>query len=120
MKKLLAAALVLSMALAMVACGNKADVKSEGVMTHAEYVAAELDSEVVIETSIVSSIYARHNSVVRLIINEGAYCYITAQANCTIILESKSLLGKVKMSYYSGTIIGEEHFDKINYKQNKE
>ena len=29
---------------------NEADVKSEGVMTYAEYVAAELDSEVVIET----------------------------------------------------------------------
>jgi len=50
MKKLVVAVLALSMALAMVACGNKADVKSEGVMTHAEYVAAELDSEVVIET----------------------------------------------------------------------
>ncbi|MBR5800383.1 MAG: hypothetical protein IKY23_10030 [Lachnospiraceae bacterium] len=50
MKKLVVAVLALSMALALVACGKKADVKSEGVMTHAEYVAAELDSEVVIET----------------------------------------------------------------------
>ncbi len=50
MKKLVVAALALSMVLALVACGKKEDVKSEGVMTHAEYVAAELDSEVVIET----------------------------------------------------------------------
>ncbi len=78
------------------------------------------DADVVVETSEVTSVYARHNSTVRLIINDGAYCYITAQDNCTIILECKSLLGKVKMSYYSGTIIGEDLFDKINYKQNKQ
>jgi hypothetical protein len=74
------------------------------------------DADVIVETSIVSSIYVRHNATVRLIINEGAYCYVTAQDNCTVILECKSLLGQVKMSYYSGTIIGEEHFDKINNK----
>lgn len=54
MKKLITVLLSLCMAMALVGCsgGNKdaADVKSEGVMTHAEYVAAELDSEVVIET----------------------------------------------------------------------
>ena len=36
MKTLVVAVLALSMALALVACGKKADVKSEGVMTHAE------------------------------------------------------------------------------------
>ena len=52
MKKALALLLVATMALGMVACGKsaKADVKGEGVMTYAEYVAAPLDSEVVVET----------------------------------------------------------------------
>ena len=52
MKKALALLLVATMALGMVACGKsaKADVKGEGVMTYAEYVAAPLASEVVVET----------------------------------------------------------------------
>ena len=56
MKKILAFALVLVLALSMTACsgkgGSKEDPtkKSEGVMTYAEYDAAALDSEVVIET----------------------------------------------------------------------
>ena len=76
MKKSVALLLTLACAFSMVACGAKteapaateetvveeaateeaveetveADVKSEGVMTYAEYVAAELDSEVVVET----------------------------------------------------------------------
>lgn len=57
MKKLLALLVAFSLTLALVACGNEkastsddaADVKSEGVMTYAEYAAAELDTEVVIE-----------------------------------------------------------------------
>jgi len=55
MKKILALILALAMVLCMAACGAKEeapaeDVKSEGVMTHDEYIAAELDSAVVIET----------------------------------------------------------------------
>ncbi len=53
MKKLVTVLLTLSMVLTLAACGKKEDavhVKSEGVMTHADYVAAELDTEVVIET----------------------------------------------------------------------
>ena len=79
MKKSLALLLTLALSFSMVACGAKteeapaaeaevsteaaaeettevteetveADVKSEGVMTYADYVAAELDSEVVVET----------------------------------------------------------------------
>ena len=43
--------LALVMVFAFVGCSNeKEDVKSEGVMTYAEYVAAELDSKVVVET----------------------------------------------------------------------
>lgn len=53
MKKILAIALSLSMAVCgLTACGSAADadVKGEGVMTYAEYDAAALDSEVVVET----------------------------------------------------------------------
>ena len=53
MKKIFALLLVLAMVFALAACGGSktADInaKSEGVMTYAEYAAAELDTEVTIE-----------------------------------------------------------------------
>lgn len=50
MKKILAVLLMAATVFTFAACGEKADVKGEGVMTYAEYAAAELDSEVVVET----------------------------------------------------------------------
>ena len=55
MKKVLAIMLILVLALSATACSGKKSSedptkKSEGVMTYAEYDAAALDSEVVIET----------------------------------------------------------------------
>ena len=56
MKKLTSLLFILTLVIACVGCGsskgsdNAEDVKSEGVMTYAEYVAADLDSQVVIET----------------------------------------------------------------------
>ena len=52
MKKLTVLLLAITMVMAFAGCGKKddADVKSEGVMTYAEYAAAELDTEVVVET----------------------------------------------------------------------
>ena len=53
MKKITALLATLALTFSMVACGGSGsseDVKSEGVMTHAEYIAAELDAEVVVET----------------------------------------------------------------------
>ena len=51
MKKVFALLLALTLALAMVGCQKAADpaAKSEGVMTYAEYAAAELDTQVVVE-----------------------------------------------------------------------
>ena len=51
MKKFIAMLLVLTMALALAACGAQTDIhtKGEGVMTYEQYAAAELDTEVVIE-----------------------------------------------------------------------
>lgn len=52
MKKVLVLLLTLTLAMSMVGCGSadNADKKSEGVMTYAEYVAAPLESQVVVET----------------------------------------------------------------------
>ena len=53
MKKITALLATLALTFSMVACGSSGsseDVKSEGVMTHEEYIAAELDKEVVVET----------------------------------------------------------------------
>ncbi|MBE6611391.1 MAG: hypothetical protein E7632_02760 [Ruminococcaceae bacterium] len=53
MKRILAVAMALVLALALVACGGSKGpdtTKGEGVMTYAEYDAAELQAEVVVET----------------------------------------------------------------------
>ena len=56
MKKLTSLLFVLTLVIACVGCGSSKssdsaeDVKSEGVMTYEEYVAADLDTEVVVET----------------------------------------------------------------------
>ncbi|MDD6812760.1 MAG: hypothetical protein PUD93_13050 [Lachnospiraceae bacterium] len=55
MKKITALLLTLTFVFACVGCGSKSeetaeDTKSEGVMTYEEYMAAELESEVVVET----------------------------------------------------------------------
>ena len=54
MKKIIAIMLALTFVLAFAACNKeeavKPDVKGEGVMTHAEYIAAALDTQVTIET----------------------------------------------------------------------
>lgn len=54
MRKSLIVTLALSLTLALAGCGKAAndgaDVKGEGVMTYADYVAADVDSEVVVET----------------------------------------------------------------------
>ncbi|MBR4158350.1 MAG: hypothetical protein IKR07_05495 [Oscillospiraceae bacterium] len=57
MKKILILMLALVLALSVAACGggskpaeNDGEVKGEGVMTYAEYAAAELDTQVVVET----------------------------------------------------------------------
>ena len=53
-KKYVAILLALAIALAFAGCAKKADEaadpKSEGVMTHTEYIAAELETQVVVET----------------------------------------------------------------------
>ncbi len=50
MKRIIAFFMVVSLMLAFAACAPQEDVKSEGVMTYDEYMAAELDTQVVVET----------------------------------------------------------------------
>ena len=53
MKKMIALLLAFTFVFALASCGEKAeapDVKGEGVMTYAEYVAAALETQVVVET----------------------------------------------------------------------
>lgn len=50
MKKITAILLTMTLAFACFGCGADVDKKSEGVMTYAEYDAAALDTEVVVET----------------------------------------------------------------------
>ena len=50
MKKVTALLAALALTFSMAACGSGEDVKSEGVMTYDEYIAAALDTEVVVET----------------------------------------------------------------------
>ncbi len=50
MKKILAVLLMAATVFTIAACGEKADVKGEGVMTYDEYVAADFETEVVVET----------------------------------------------------------------------
>ena len=57
MKKLLAFVLVVASVLSVVGCGSKVDPnkKSEGTLTYDEYIAAELETEVVIEAFVQAS-----------------------------------------------------------------
>ena len=61
MKKITALLLVLVFAFSFAACGAKEDInaKSEGVMTYAQYAAAELETEVTIEGYVLQRSYDR-------------------------------------------------------------
>lgn len=50
MKKLFTLALALVLMLSLAGCGGNGDKKSEGVMTYEEYMAADLNTQVVVET----------------------------------------------------------------------
>ena len=91
----------------------------DGASINQRHVVSVGASKVSVETNIITSIYARHDSTVKLILNEGAHCYITALDNCKVIVEKKHPKSRLCMSFYSGDIVGEELFDKINYKQDK-
>lgn len=111
MKKIIAMLLVLMMAFGLVACSNDVsndtDVKSEGVMTYAEYVAAPLDSEVVIEAYVqAKQSWWDNKATVYTQDKDGAYfCYDMA---CSEEDYAKLTKGtKIKVTGFKGEWAGE-------------
>ena len=84
MKKSFIATLALTLVLALTGCGNgdaadpAQDVKSEGVMTYAEYEAAALDTQVVIEAYVqAKQSWWENQATVYAQDKEGAYTFTT-------------------------------------------
>ena len=120
MKKTVVLALTLALAFAFTGCGNTnngssnssaadpvADTKSEGVMTYAEYVAAPLDSEVVIEAYVqAKQSWWEDKATVYTQDMDGAY-YLYDMA-CSQADYDKLIPGtKIKVTGYKGEWSGE-------------
>lgn len=100
MKKILALTLALVFVLALVSCGEKPDVKGEGVMTYDEYVAAELDSKVVIEAYVQAiQKYSEQYGNTSLYLQDKDGGYFVYRYACTADEFAKFTVGtKVKVS----------------------
>ena len=109
MKKALAllATLSLTLSFGTMVMAEEADVKSEGVMTHEEYVAAELDTEVVVETYVqAKQSWWEDQATVYTQDKDGAYfCYNMA---CSEEDYEKLEVGtKIKVTGYKAEWAGE-------------
>ncbi len=114
MKKFLALLLTAALAVTIVSCSDAKtnnedtpDVKGEGVMTHAEYIAAELDTEVVVETYVqAKQSWWENKATVYTQDKDGAY-FIYEMA-CSEEDYEKLVPGtKMKVSGYKGEWAGE-------------
>lgn len=111
MKKILSMLLVLVMVFCLVACGGGSDAdddaKSEGVMTYDEYVAAELDTEVVVETYVqAKQSWWEEKATLYTQDQDGAY--FVYDAACSEELYDKLVPGtKIKVSGFKGEWAGE-------------
>ena len=108
MKKYLALVLALVLVLALAGCsGSKADVKSEGVMTYAEYTAAALDAPVVIE-AYVQAKQSWWNDQATLYTQDKDGAYFIYNAHCSQADYDKLTPGtKIKVSGYKAEWSGE-------------
>lgn len=113
MKKKLALVLALAFVLALVGCGsnsdneNDTDVKSEGVMTHAEYIAAEMNSQVVVETYVQATQSWWDNKVTAYTQDKDG-AYFLYEMACTEEDYAKLKPGtKIKVSGYKAEFEGE-------------
>lgn len=110
MKKLIATGLVVAMALGcLTGCGSKADAdtKGEGVMTHDEYSAADLDSEVTIETYVQANQSWWDNSITLYTQDKDGGYFIY---NCACAEEDAAKLvpgTKIKVTGYKSEWSGE-------------
>lgn len=114
MKKYIALLLALCMVFAFAACGKteapKAEdpsAKSEGVMTYADYAAAELDSQVVVETYVQAK-QGWWDNKATLYTQDGDGAYFVYDAACTEEDYAKLTDGaKIKVTGYKGEWAGE-------------
>ena len=109
MKKFLALMMTLMMMLSIAGCtmAEEAAVKSEGVMTYAEYDAAEMDAEVVIETYVQATQSWWENKItVYTQDQDGAY--FLYEMACSEEDAAKLVPGtKIKVTGYKGQWAGE-------------
>ena len=116
MKKFAALVLSLMLVLTLVGCAsettndtttNTADVKSEGVMTYAEYAAAELDSEVVIE-AYVQATQSWWEDKITVYAQDKDGAYFLYEMACSEADSAKLVPGtKIKVTGYKGEWAGE-------------
>ena len=102
----LAAALIFSAA----GCKSKnVDEKSEGVMTYAEYVAAKMDSEVVVEAYVqAKQSYYAEKSTATIYTQDKEGAYFLYNASCTKDVYDKLVPGtKIKVTGYKAEWAGE-------------
>ena len=115
MKKILSLLLVFVMVFALAACGSSEpaapavdpNAKSEGVMTYAEYAAAELDSEVVIEAFVqAKQSWWQDKATVYAQDGEGGY-FMYDMACSEADYELLTQGAKIKVTGYKGEWAGE-------------
>ncbi len=111
MKKFLALMMAMMMILALGACANDsgkdADKKSEGVMTYAEYAAAALDSEVVIE-AYVQATQSWWDNKITVYAQDKDGAYFLYEMACSEADAAKLVPGtKIQVKGYKGEWAGE-------------
>ena len=112
MKKFIALLMAMMMVLALGACGNEKagddiNAKSEGVMTYAEYAAAALDAEVVIEAYVQATQSWWDNKITAYTQDENG-AYFLYEMACSEEDAAKLVPGtKIKVKGYKGEWAGE-------------
>ncbi len=109
MKKILTVLLLLTLVLSLVACGEKFDpsAKSEGVMTYAEYAAAEMDADVVIE-AYVQATQSWWDNKITVYLQDPDGAYFAYEMACSEEDAAKLTKGtKIKVTGYKGAWAGE-------------
>ena len=115
MKKLIAMLLALTMVFALAACGEKnptdpafdPSAKSEGTMTYAEYVAAEMDSEVVVECFVQAN-QSWWDGKITVYAQDPDGAYFMYNMTCSEEDAAKLVAGtKIKVTGYKGSYKGE-------------
>ena len=112
MKKFIALLMAMMMVLALGACGNEKagddiNAKSEGVMTYAEYAAAALDAEVVIE-AYVQATQSWWDNKITVYAQDKDGAYFIYEMACAEADAAKLVPGtKIKVKGYKGEWAGE-------------